>query len=85
MTILMNELTLVAVMKYRLPPTTNTCKARKCGARGQLLKVPHNTNRETVSEKNRKTVGVVCRQFDRLSQHHWQLSETTKQARALEL
>ena len=42
----MNELTLVAVMKYRLPPTTNTCKARKCGARGQLLKVPHNTNRE---------------------------------------
>ena len=25
---------LVAVMKYRLPPTTNTCKARKCQASG---------------------------------------------------
>ena len=51
---------------------------------GQLLKVPHNTNTETVSEKNRKTVGVVCRQFDRVSQHQWRLSETTKHGPALE-
>ena len=59
MTVLMNELALVAVMKYRSPPTTNTCNDRKCQAPGHLLKVPqYNANRETVSEKSRKTVGV---------------------------
>ena len=80
MTILMNELTLlVAVMKYRLQPTTNTCNVRKCQTSGHLPKVDHNTNTETVFSE---TVGVVCREFDRLSQHQWRLRQTTKHAPA---
>lgn len=80
----MNELALVAVMKYRLPPTTDTCNVRKCQTSGQLLKVDHNTNTETVSGKQLVLSAVNLIEFPNTS-GDWGRPQNMPEFRAVEL